>query len=276
MNTYLTTWNPKNWAWTTLEEDAVRTVGGERVVESWSCGNTKRIVAGDRLFLLKQGAKPPKGIMASGLAVSDVYEAAHWDEDRAAQGEKALHVGAEWDVILNPENEPLLPVSVFQDADLPSVHWNTQSSGILIPPAVAERMETLWARHVASVRGSSQVYSFDGDDLDGEEFPEGRVLFRLHRIRERNSNLVKEVKALALERFGKLECVVCQFDFFRTYGEVGKEFIECHHTVPVSELTEGMKTKLSDMALVCSNCHRMLHRKRPWLRISDLKALLRK
>lgn len=61
----------------------------------------------------------------------------------------------------------------------------------------------------------------------------------------------------------------------RTYGEVGKDFIECHHTVPVSELTEGMKTKLSDMALVCSNCHRMLHRKRPWLRLSDLKALLR-
>jgi hypothetical protein len=41
-----------------------------------------------------------------------------------------------------------------------------------------------------------------------------------------------------------------------------------------SELDYGMRTKLADVVLVCSNCHRMLHRRRPWLGIEGLKALL--
>jgi predicted HNH restriction endonuclease len=65
------------------------------------------------------------------------------------------------------------------------------------------------------------------------------------------------------------------YRFFARYGDIGKDFIECHHVIPVSELKPGMKTKLSDVVLVCSNCHRMLHRKRPWIRVDDLKALLK-
>jgi predicted HNH restriction endonuclease len=39
-------------------------------------------------------------------------------------------------------------------------------------------------------------------------------------------------------------------------------------------LRAGSKTRAADIALVCSNCHRMLHRRRPWLTMSDLKTLL--
>jgi len=48
---------------------------------------------------------------------------------------------------------------------------------------------------------------------------------------------------------------------------LGRGFIQAHHTIPVSELRKESKTKVRDIALVCSNCHRMLHRRRPWLRI---------
>jgi len=58
------------------------------------------------------------------------------------------------------------------------------------------------------------------------------------------------------------------------YGDHGDGFIECHHTKPVSELQVGEKTKLSDLALVCSNCHRMIHRKRPWLSVDGIRTLL--
>ncbi len=44
---------------------------------------------------------------------------------------------------------------------------------------------------------------------------------------------------------------------------IGSDFIEGHHTVPISELKGEVKTKVKDVALVCSNCHRMLHRRRP-------------
>jgi putative restriction endonuclease len=33
-------------------------------------------------------------------------------------------------------------------------------------------------------------------------------------------------------------------------------------------------TKVDDLALVCANCHRMLHRRRPWLNPADLRNLL--
>jgi hypothetical protein len=105
-------------------------------------------------------------------------------------------------------------------------------------------------------------------------FPEGKKKERLHKSRERNSSLIKEVKSEALMREGKLVCQCCGFDFESLYGELGKGFIEAHHTKPVSELSpDGEKTKKEDIALVCSNCHRMLHRRRPWLEMDELKNL---
>jgi len=56
-------------------------------------------------------------------------------------------------------------------------------------------------------------------------------------------------------------------------GEIGLGFIEAHHVFPISQLTEETDTKIEDLALVCSNCHRMLHRKRLWLTIEKLKEI---
>ena len=89
---------------------------------------------------------------------------------------------------------------------------------------------------------------------------EGQVLFKLHKYRERNQTIVKKKKNLHLKTFGKLICELCDFDFENTYGEVGRGFIECHHKTPLSELDVNSETKLDDLLLVCSNCHRMLHR----------------
>ena len=108
-----------------------------------------------------------------------------------------------------------------------------------------------------------------------ESFPEGKIKEGLHKSRERNTKLVKQVKAEALEKYGNLECQCCGFDFLKTYGQLGSEFIEAHHTLPISELhVNGGNTKLEDIALVCSNCHRMLHRRRPWLTMSELGDLV--
>jgi 5-methylcytosine-specific restriction protein A len=108
-----------------------------------------------------------------------------------------------------------------------------------------------------------------------EEFPEGAILRRARQARERNRNLVKKAKLRAKQTKGGLWCEICGFDFKKIYGALGEDFIECHHTIPVSELQPNAKVKVSDIALVCSNCHRMVHRRRPWLNLSDLKNLLK-
>ena len=79
-----------------------------------------------------------------------------------------------------------------------------------------------------------------------------------------------------MEEKGFLSCDVCNFKFVDKYGLYGKDYIECHHTKPVSELRPGQKTKLSDLSLVCSNCHRMIHLKKPWLSIEELRIKLLK
>ena len=96
---------------------------------------------------------------------------------------------------------------------------------------------------------------------DDEAFLEGRRLTELHKRIERNPKVVLRKKKKVLQETGKLECEVCGFDFVKKYGEeLGYGFAECHHIFPVSKLTEEHKTKLSELAIVCANCHRMLHR----------------
>ena len=89
--------------------------------------------------------------------------------------------------------------------------------------------------------------------------PEGAVLRRAHLTRERNQKLVTERKKQALKA-GKLCCEACNFCFEEMYGEIGLDFIECHHTAPVASLRPGQKTRIQDLALLCSNCHKMIHR----------------
>jgi 5-methylcytosine-specific restriction protein A len=108
-----------------------------------------------------------------------------------------------------------------------------------------------------------------------EEASEGRVLTVLHLLHERSPALVGSKKALAIKRDnGKLVCEGCGFDFSVHYGDRGHGFLECHHTRPVHAMAEGDITSLEDLALLCANCHRMVHTKRPWLTVPELKELV--
>ncbi|MCW5921401.1 MAG: HNH endonuclease [Saprospiraceae bacterium] len=70
-------------------------------------------------------------------------------------------------------------------------------------------------------------------------------------------------------------CQICGFDFQQVYGKVGEDYIEAHHTLPLSEIeNEQTQTQIEDIALLCSNCHKMIHRKRPWLTMTKIKDLI--
>jgi hypothetical protein len=107
---------------------------------------------------------------------------------------------------------------------------------------------------------------------DESTFAEGTKKFKQHQYLERDNKISKKAKAKRLAETGKLECDVCRFDFVAVYGNHGTGFIEAHHTKPVSTLDGKTKTKIADLALVCSNCHRMLHRGTPLLSIRSLAA----
>lgn len=110
---------------------------------------------------------------------------------------------------------------------------------------------------------------------DDSGFSEGRQLLKKHLCRERNHSLIRKAKEkFKQEHEGKVYCEVCGFDFYLNYGKLGEDFIEAHHTKAVSEMQENEKTRIEDIAMVCSNCHSMLHRRKPWLNKQQLKRLL--
>jgi len=112
------------------------------------------------------------------------------------------------------------------------------------------------------------------DDLEITEAEEGRILTRLHILKERNRKIVERRKKITLKQKGFLACEVCGFDFKNIYGKRGIGFIECHHKKPLHTLEIGSKTRLEDLALLCSNCHRMIHARRPWLSLEELSQLV--
>ncbi|GAB3369468.1 MrcB family domain-containing protein [Massilia agri] len=74
--------------------------------------------------------------------------------------------------------------------------------------------------------------------------------------RERNSKLVKDVKA----NLGYI-CQGCEASLDAIYGEAGKEFIEAHHLTPLSQAPkQGVQLTEKDFAVLCPTCHRIIHR----------------
>ena len=107
-----------------------------------------------------------------------------------------------------------------------------------------------------------------------DAFEEGGEKYVLHRQKERSKELVEAKRASVLNEFGKLCCEVCDFDFATYYGPMGKGYAECHHLTPLASLKESHKTRLSNLAIVCANCHRVIHRNNPMPSIKELREIV--
>ena len=116
-------------------------------------------------------------------------------------------------------------------------------------------------------------FSLD-EEAENTSTEKKKLFERIHRSREHNPKLRSEKKKMFQKKNGYLCCEICRFNFEEAYGELGRGFIEFHHTKPAACLTADEKTRLLDLALVCPNCHAMLHMKEPGLSIEELKSLV--
>jgi predicted HNH restriction endonuclease len=148
--------------------------------------------------------------------------------------------------------------------------------------------EVVWKEYATSSKRLSEVvhairtaveFHTDDRELEGADEPdiqeaeEGRVLTRLHRIRERNRALILAKKKDVLKKLHRLCCEACGFDFETKYGPVAEGIIDVHHTKPLHTLSEGTTTKLEDLALLCANCHRVVHSSKKWLSVEHVREL---
>ena len=156
-------------------------------------------------------------------------------------------------------------VAYFKEYDLGKIPNNEKLNNDL--------METVNLYDLLVSRGGTdniQTFSHFASDDEETTIKEQRQYVRHSRI-ERNSSAAKIVKQL----LGVI-CMGCGFDFKRVYGDLGTDYIEAHHLTPLNELPEGKPVSMDptqDFAVLCSNCHRMVHRRKPILTLHELQSL---
>ncbi len=120
---------------------------------------------------------------------------------------------------------------------------------------------------------SNEVSKIENDEMsETDSVKEGQLLYKLHKVRERDRRIIEAKKKKVLKEKGELKCEACNFDFGKTYGVMGKGYIECHHLIPLANFQINKETKLDDLALLCSNCHRMIHKDPSITTIKEFKS----
>lgn len=265
MSAYLLTWNPNKFDWTGLKGQVQKIRNGKTAELRWSCGNTRRIQAGDRIFLLRQGVEP-RGFVASGTALGAREEDKGWDSARRT----ALYVPLRMDSLLDPKVDGILPLAQIQDGPLGKVNWRTQSSGISIPDAAATELEKRWQAFLVA-RGQTPQ-PLPEEILAPSRYYEGAIKTLTVNAYERDAKARQD----AIAHHG-LECTVCRFNFETVYGDHGRGFIHVHHQVPLSTINKRYRVDpVKDLVPVCPNCHAMLHRSSETLTIAQLRAIMKK
>ena len=88
---------------------------------------------------------------------------------------------------------------------------------------------------------------------------EGRKLLVSHYRRERSKALSISAKRIARSKHPEklLVCEICSAVPEKTYKE---DTIEAHHRTPLNKLAGSTKVMPSDLAMICPNCHRAVHK----------------
>ena len=148
---------------------------------------------------------------------------------------------------------------------------SSDQASILSRLLVARNPELAWVLSDLGL-SSTPVVAPELDIPEGTS--EGARKWIAHFVRERNRTIVEEKKADAFRRNGMLACEVCTFDFAKHFGRLGEYFCEVHHRLPLGEADGPTETRIDYLSIVCSNCHRMLHRSSPAISIEELKAIV--
>ncbi len=258
MSTYLLTWNPNRWNWTDLVLTAHRVREEGSAVVQWSCGNTRKIEAGDRVFLLRQGVEP-RGIVASGTVIEPPYEDVHWDESAP---KPALYVDVELDALLDPDSEDVLPRELLNEPPFSAMHWNAQSSGTTIPAHVAAALTEAW-----------------GELLDGTPAEPATRQSKLQEGAAYTVTLIgyernRQARQGCIDHYGT-SCFACGLDFGEKYGPAGDGYIHVHHLSPLSDLGGTHEVDpIEDLRPVCPNCHAVIHRRSPPYTMEEMREML--
>lgn len=136
------------------------------------------------------------------------------------------------------------------------------------PGNVEESVASEWS--LLSVGMVLSLLTIEQSENTDERHVEGRIRQVVETKHERNP----VNRELCISANG-CKCNICNFDFEKVYGSMGRGFIHVHHIEMISLHKDGYYLDpVKDLIPVCPNCHAMLHRTIPPLRPDELRRVI--
>lgn len=233
------TWNPAHWPWTGLDDqiNELQTEGG--VQDKWSCGNRKDLPVGSRVFLFKQG-EGSKGIMGTGVTLSNPKDEPHFIPSEAKKGRTAKRVNVRWEIL---NREPLIHLDQLKQRNDPNQNWVFQSSGV----EIRDELSNALLSELQIISEKFHIKLPPPVDIEESNGPE-RVLQKVTRI-IRNTSIAQAVKTLH-----DFKCQICGESL--NLGK-GIYYAEAHHLWPLGAPHNGPDIE-ENIICVCPNHHALL------------------
>ncbi len=210
------------------------------------------MLPGEPFFFLRQGPEP-RGLFGFGHIEGTPWEGEHWRE----RGKRGVYVNIRIEDLVDPVSQPILSVRTLKRL-LPRGNWEPMASGQRLSDEAAAKLPQLWQRF----RGARRpVLAAALEDMAAFE---GR-LRRAYVAHRRREDKLRQAKLLAFRQAhgGRLFCEIpgCFFEFGRRYGDIASEYAQVHHLKPLAgpRRKNRTPTRLKDLAVVCANCHAVIH-----------------
>lgn len=193
-------------------------------------------------------------------------------------------IEADWYALANPRQvEPMREMNITAFADQLTFHASVPALKIengriaeaqqlrglrWLTGESAKLLELIWYDDEYTPQSVQDYLELSEDD---KAYAEGQQIVRTVKQRKRSRQLVEAAKAKFKDQHGHLFCEACGFDFGAFYGI---EYIEAHHKEHIASLEGERQSTADDLAMLCANCHRMIHAQTPPLTIEELKHLI--
>jgi len=214
----------------------------------WRAKGSKNAISGIVAFGVVNEESKPREEVKNKLVLYDEL----WQEDFSEASQIKAGIKLK-EIRLDPE-DGMITSEIFEQDPILSQSQLIKArvgSNFLLNETQSSLVEQYWNGLNPS------IYEEDEEKIKSKE---GRIKLRVHKVRERDSKIKKKAIEIFIKQNGSIYCEVCKFSFEKKYGALGKGFIEVHHLKPISEYDENEFTSIENLKLVCSNCHRMIHR----------------
>lgn len=206
-----------------------------------------------------------------------------FDPNINARAPYEIDLGAGPDVIRYAkrllEQESPVPVFLKRDAAaweyvgrFRAVQYNVETTD-LYPAKKHRRENAIAVLYLAIEAESSNDRMTEDPSISAATAIEGGAALATHLKRERSRQLTEAKRRTYRAEHGQLSCEACGLAETDLPPKIGEGCFEVHHTQPLGQSEGAVVTKLDDLALLCANCHRLVHRSSPMLTPHELAQL---